>query len=188
MNRSFLAGLCRLWGRNSTIFLELRASQIVKQVYSGRGNIQRGVDSDYNKKVLLVGNRKRRTARPITCPSISYPIPEGVPTLAGGVLYPHSRVYSEYLNCQRKKEICGNKSNSVDTFIKFILAGKAASHQLQLFTSKPKCNHVARPSVVLAKLTMHTCIETVVAVLFLDTRFGQKCLDIRCQWLFCIAD
>ena len=31
-----------------------------------------------------------------------------------------------------------NKSNSVDTFIKFILAGKAASHQLQLFTSKPK--------------------------------------------------
>ena len=31
-----------------------------------------------------------------------------------------------------------NKSNSVDTFINFILAGKAASHQLQLFTSKPK--------------------------------------------------
>ena len=31
-----------------------------------------------------------------------------------------------------------NKSNSVDAFIKFILAGKAASHQLQLFTSKPK--------------------------------------------------
>ena len=31
-----------------------------------------------------------------------------------------------------------NKSNSVDTFIKFILAGKTASHQLQLFTSKPK--------------------------------------------------
>ena len=33
-----------------------------------------------------------------------------------------------------------NKSNSVDTFIKFILAGKAASHQLPLFTSKPKSN------------------------------------------------
>ena len=36
--------------------------------------------------------------------------------------------------------MCGNKKNNVDTFIKFILAGKAASHQLQLFTSKPKSN------------------------------------------------
>ena len=56
------------------------------------------------------------------------------------MLYPDSRVYSEYFNCQIKKKICGNKSNSVDTFVIFILAGKAASPQLQLFTSKPKSN------------------------------------------------
>ena len=75
------------------------------------------------------------------------------------MLYPDSRVYSEYFNCQIKKQICGNKSNSVDTFIKFILAGQAASHQLQLFTSKPKSK---LSTAALCSFTSHT--TTALAV------------------------
>ena len=47
-----------------------------------------------------------------------------------------------------------NKSNCVDTFIKFILAGKAASHQLQLFTSKPKSK--LKLSAALCSFTSHS--------------------------------
>ena len=46
-----------------------------------------------------------------------------------------------------------NKSNSVDSFIKFIPAVQAASHQLQLFTSKPKSN---LSTAALCSFTSHT--------------------------------
>ena len=66
-----------------------------------------------------------------------------------------------------------NKSNSVDTFIKFILADKAASHQLQLFTSKPKSKLFASSSMQLH--ITHTTTALAVKALFIKLQNISTC-------------
>ena len=65
-----------------------------------------------------------------------------------------------------------NKSNSVDTFIKFILAGKAASHQLQLFTSKPKSK---LSTAALCSFTSHTTTALAVKALSIKLQNISTC-------------
>ena len=60
------------------------------------------------------------------------------------------------------------KSNSVDTFIKFILAGQAASHQLQLFTSKPKSK-------------LNYCCSMQLHITYTTTALAVKLLLIKLQ-------